>query len=925
MPQPSGQVLLDSAKPNHAATSFWYAQGSGLWDAKGGAMLAKTGPAGVAAEGGANVLLGDGATYYALASSLTLSGPFTLIVRARTTTAGSTASMVCGSRLDNNNFVWLASSGSQLTLRANGNSRALANTASNVMATYAFVRDAGGILYLYKNGTFVASGPQASSLLITHILSGYTSTSFIHNGALEFLHIINGVALDATAVSSYNADPYQDLVAAAPPLSVSAAGTAAMSWAASGAVDASGVPPLSASVAGSGAMSWAAVGAASASIISESIALTNPADYQTRQRNLVSNTAGMAVSGTYTGSPASIQYRFAGGTWATLIASPSGGTFSTSVTLPTGQGTFEVRFSNATSVTDSAAYVTVGDVFIVAGQSNHAGRSTVKVDPVFTNFVVPKLGRDFVWKPLTEATTPSGSFDEAASAAGSYIGALSTRLQSVGVPIAFCPVAQGSTSINDWERYDADPTNPYLLYGDARQADIAAGGNRAMLYLQGESDAQNGMEQATYEGKLNGIVTDWQADTGGKVFIIQIVRWTSGIYGQIDAIRAAQAAVAAINPAVAGIADGNVASWQAANNVHYNTTTQINDLADVVSAGMVTAFYSNPTSAVAGAATMTWAAQAGVSVTLVDPAAVQAAVAASAAMAWAATGAASANILPPVAADAQGAATMVWAATGGVSATVLPPPVDALVQGLATMVWSATGRVIVSDGSIVWPATRAGEANTARVPFDGVRVIVPDADDAASPVKVIPLYVGDTERILVDWEAKYLPGAGDTAATVLALDAPVGVAVTPSVAPGAALTTGVVVLAVTPTGAAGTYRVALRIGTAGGRESTALVDVVVSATVQSAKTFRLRSTADRDVFDMDFAAKYLAGAADVADVLLTTSADAGLTADARLDVGGVVQVAVDNPDAPGTYQVRTQLQTAAGRRKTGAIDVEVLA
>lgn len=231
----------------------------------------------------------------------------------------------------------------------------------------------------------------------------------------------------------------------------------------------------------------------------------------------------------------------------------------------------------------------------------------------------------------------------------------------------------------------------------------------------------------------------------------------------------------------------------------------------------------------------------------------------------------------------------------------------------------------IGDGSIVWPATRAGEAATARVPFDGVRVIVPDADDAASPVKAIPLYVADTERLLLDWEAKYLPGAGDTAATLVALDAPAGLVVTPSVALGAALTTGVVVLAVTPTGAAGTYRVALRISTAGGRESTALVDVVVSTTVPSAKTFRLRSTADRDVFDLDFAAKYLAGAADVADALLATSADAGLAADARLDVGGVVQVAVDNPDAPGTYQVRTQLQTAAGRRKTGAISVEVLA
>jgi hypothetical protein len=231
-------------------------------------------------------------------------------------------------------------------------------------------------------------------------------------------------------------------------------------------------------------------------------------------------------------------------------------------------------------------------VFIVAGQSNHAGRSPVKVDPSFTNFVVTKLGRDGVWKPLTEATTQSGSFDEATSAAGSYLGALSTRLQSVGVPVSFCPVAQGSTSINDWARYDPDPTNPYLLYGDARQADIAAGGNRALLWLQGESDAQNGMSQGDYETRLNDLVNDWNTDTGGKVFVIQIVRWSSGIYSQIDAIRAAQAAIAASNSNVVGIADGNVASWQAANNVHYNSSTQINDLANAVSTGMLSAFYA---------------------------------------------------------------------------------------------------------------------------------------------------------------------------------------------------------------------------------------------------------------------------------------------------------------------------------------------
>jgi len=402
------------------------------------------------------------------------------------------------------------------------------------------------------------------------------------------------------------------------------------------------------------------------------------------------------------------------------------------------------------------------------------------------------------------------------------------------------------------------------------------------------------------------MVNDIAADTGCKTFINKIVRWIT----KADTIRAAQDAVIASNPNVAGWADCDV---YAASGVHYLTTTDINNVADRVYTGMVTAFYTDPVTLGAGSdATAT--ADAGGSAMF---AYTLGAGADAVATADAGGGIASGLLLGAGAdasatADAGGSALFAYSLVGAADAVRL---VDA---GGA-----------IGDGSVVWPTTRAGEANTARVPFDGVRIIVPDADDQAAPVKAVPLYVDDTERLLMDWEAKYLPGAGDTAAALVALDAPAGVSVTPSVALGSALPAGLVVLSVTPTGAAGTYRVALRISTTGGRESTALVDVVVSSTVQPAKTFRLRSTADRDVFDLDFAAKYLAGAADVADVLLATSADAGLTVDARLEAGGVVQVAVqaavDGPGAAGTYHVRTQLQTAAGRRKTGAIAVEVLA
>lgn len=565
MAQPSGQVLLDSGKPNYAATSFWYCDGTNLWDAKAGSTLVKTGTAGTAVEGGVNVVLGNGTTYYALASSITLTGAFTLFFKARTATNGSTASMITGNRSGTANYVWLASDAGNMQVRASGTTQSYTSTNSATMAHFAVVRNASNVLSVYKNGTLTQSKTLSGTLTLTHILSGHSTASLNLNGALEFMHVIAGVELNATDVSSYYADPYQDLAAAS----------------------------------GSDATFTGTTVTATTSLVtgsfeggsSGSITLTSPTAYQSRQRDLVTNTATMSVTGTYTGTPTSLEYRFNGGSWSTLVASPSGGTFSTSVTLPTGQGLFEVRFSNNVSITTSSEYVTVGDGYIVAGQSNHAGRASAVVAPVFTNFVVTKLRRNGLWKHLTEATTGSETFDEGTGAQASYFGALSNRLQSVGVPVFFAPCAEGSTSINDWARYDPDPTNPYFLYGDMRVADQRMGGHRAVLWLQGETDAANGMAQATYETKLNDLVNDWNTDTGKKFFVIQIVRWSSSIYGQIDAIRAAQAAVAASNTNVVGIVDGNV--WQSANDVHYTTSTHINALADVVYSGMLPAFYES--------------------------------------------------------------------------------------------------------------------------------------------------------------------------------------------------------------------------------------------------------------------------------------------------------------------------------------------
>lgn len=266
------------------------------------------------------------------------------------------------------------------------------------------------------------------------------------------------------------------------------------------------------------------------------------------------------------------------------------------------------------------------------------------------------------------------------------------------------------------------------------------------------------------------------------------------------------------------------------------------------------------------------------------------------------------------------------------SAALLPGAASGQASATASgVVWVASASLVVEsaeNGSIIWPEAPAGEANTARVPFDGVRVIVPDADDPAAPVKLIPLYVADLERVTFDFEAKYLPGAGDTAQALLAVDVPAGLLASATPPVGSALTVGEVLFAIAlaPGAGAGIYRMAVQIGTTGGRECTGWLDVQVLDALQPIKTIRLHSLSDRDVIDLNFAAKYLAGAGDTAASLLGVEADAGITAVGRLLPGnsGVAQISVDNPAAPGAYQVRAQLATAGGRRKTAAVAVEVL-
>lgn len=317
--------------------------------------------------------------------------------------------------------------------------------------------------------------------------------------------------------------------------------------------------------------------------------------YRIFQRN-GSDQASVRMTGTYSGSPTAIEYRWKGGAWATLVGSPAGGTFDATVTLQgPGQGALEVRFANDIADTASLTGVGVGDVYVVAGQSNNVGMSNsaqvVPVAPGGSGWIATEFDKANVWRENVE--TLANPFDNrtgtvypsaypATTVYGSYFGRLATLIMQRGFPVAFIPCALGSTNLDQWQ-----PPSQVLYTTMVARANIV-GSHKGVIWWQGEAEANTvGVAQATFESKLNNIINTWVSSGPGTPWFLCNIN-DQGISGSVPAVRAAIANVAATNANVDGIAD-MLAAWST-GQVHYNSITAINTIADRVYAML----YDNP-------------------------------------------------------------------------------------------------------------------------------------------------------------------------------------------------------------------------------------------------------------------------------------------------------------------------------------------
>jgi hypothetical protein len=274
------------------------------------------------------------------------------------------------------------------------------------------------------------------------------------------------------------------------------------------------------------------------------IQITYPTSRAVFQRNN-QNEGTLHVAGNYTDCLDRVEVRLipldnqgtptaAGGSWSTLQSSPQGGFFQGSLTAAGGWYQLQVRgMQGATEVgTASVDRVGVGEVFLIAGQSNATGDAALPAGPGATDDRVSSI--DFQ-KPFNSATsyenpafpcpvfthlesgTKTAPFGNNAWSWGKFGDILATRLN---VPVLILNAGWSGSGIGSWS-VSTDPTATAtgfggfvypvgMPYGHLRLAlhyYVAQQGIRAILWHQGESDNDAETSQSEYETALKQVIT----------------------------------------------------------------------------------------------------------------------------------------------------------------------------------------------------------------------------------------------------------------------------------------------------------------------------------------------------------------------------------------------------------------------------------
>lgn len=260
------------------------------------------------------------------------------------------------------------------------------------------------------------------------------------------------------------------------------------------------------------------------------------------------NHADVPITGAYTGTVTGVQVRYKGGAW-TACGTPSGGSFSCTLSgQTTGRGNIEVRASNNTSVYNISYNVGVGDLFLVAGQSNAEGRFTNRHNPAWGSILGGALfDEDLAWRELSDPTDRDTVATIGHPDLGSAWVEVAKRLETAtDVPVGIIATGWGGTGLYspaDWSSGGASYTNAVSVVTSAGAN--GANGLKAVLFYQGETDANNGVTQAHYETALKNMRSSFATDFSTaalKLVVAQIAFFDDSgeTRSSVDAVRIGQ-------------------------------------------------------------------------------------------------------------------------------------------------------------------------------------------------------------------------------------------------------------------------------------------------------------------------------------------------------------------------------------------------